>query len=1359
VCALAAALAATTPLVALPADRAVTQYLRRSWSLPEGLPAVAIAGLAEDPSGALWLATAEGLVRFDGVEMTVLDRANTPAMGFSEVRSVVVDPHGAIWVAVAFSGVMRCQGAGHCEAIGPPGWDFRRLALGPDGTVWAYGNGVWRFPQGRPERLSPLDEAAPLQNFITFDRNGRLWLAGDRGEVVLADPRGPTRLLGQWQAPGSEVGPPRVTVDRDGGVLLTIADEVRRCAPDQPDRCSLLLAIRRPTDLLRDRDGNLWVASQGGEGLVRIDPQGNRQTLFGEMLPGQRLLDLHEDREGNLWVATWDGGLLRLTAGAFATFGRPEGLPVEAVRVVVEDARGTLFAGTDAGLLERRGDTWRLWPYADGASERPRWVLALAATADGELFAGTSSGLARRLGERLERVPLGPTDGAVYGLHRDPLDRVWASLSHGFPTETWRLAPPDRTPRAITNLPDLAYDFARDQAGRMWAATRLGAARESEDGSFARVALPTALERDVLFTVDVDRRGDVWLGGLDRGLTRVRPDGTAHTLTTRDGLVNDSVHAVLEDDAGRLWVSSSKGIYWFAPADVDRYLAGSLPRLPTTVFDESDGLRTRATSGGSQPAAWKARDGRLWFATNRGLSVVDPQRLPTLTPPSVRITSVRTDQGSHDPQQPIVLPPGRHRVEVGWSAVALGAPEKLRFRYRLDETGSSWTEVGTRRTLELAALGRGRHPLAIAASLDGNHWGTPAAIVIEVTPAAWERAWFWSSSFLFACGLVVGGVRLRLARAARRELETRRELEALVAFGREVTGLLDPSAIGQRLLAALARRFGPAATLLLAHREGREPLVAGSAAGAFDGPQRTRLLDAAAQLERPRRLAGDRAAGTNEPPSAPAPVEDLATPTAPPHQAPAVAGAGPGDPLADLAGHGLTLVVPLASGSTPIGLLALGQAPGGNAYSQRDVAHLAGLAAHVAAALEGAWQAQEAVRWRELSEARREWSEQDLVGRLVFAAVTRGGFDGPLRPAAVSDLLASATGGEVRFGAGAVARAIDRLCETGVLERQDDGALHVARLRWLLLPEVRQPLAELARGASRTVGAYRLQERLGAGGMAEVFRAVNVHDGSPAAVKLLRADEAGETEARRRLEREGELVAAIHHPHLVRLLARGEHEGRLYLAMELLAGETLAARLRRGPLALAEVLHAGRDVAAALAELHRHGVVHRDVKPANIMAEPDGRHVLLDLGLARGLGASTLTQAESVLGTLRYMSPEALRGEPLGPASDLWSLGVTLHELATGGFPWPGTDTLQVALDLARATVAPTLAAAVPASLAGLLARLLDPDPARRLGSAEELLAALRSAGPGAPAGAGPVPAPGAEPRPTPPAPQAVDPG
>jgi len=274
----------------------------------------------------------------------------------------------------------------------------------------------------------------------------------------------------------------------------------------------------------------------------------------------------------------------------------------------------------------------------------------------------------------------------------------------------------------------------------------------------------------------------------------------------------------------------------------------------------------------------------------------------------------------------------------------------------------------------------------------------------------------------------------------------------------------------------------------------------------------------------------------------------------------------------------------------------------------------------------------------------------------------------------------------------------------------------------------------------QTLSHYRLERRLGAGGMGEVFLARDLALGRLAAIKVLPPAMTGE--ARRRLFREAQACARLQHPAIATFFESGESDGVAFLAMEFVDGETLRDRLRRGPLPFPLALSIGASLLEALVHAHAAGVLHRDVKPENVMVTGDQLGKLLDFGIAR-LSEETpasgsedrtevaLTEAGAVIGTLGYMSPEQLRGEPLDERSDLFSLGVVLYEMIAGRPAFPGrtpAERIAAALD---AQVPPLPAGAAPAEAGLLLARAMARDPAGRYASAAAFLAELRALGSG----------------------------
>jgi serine/threonine protein kinase len=267
-------------------------------------------------------------------------------------------------------------------------------------------------------------------------------------------------------------------------------------------------------------------------------------------------------------------------------------------------------------------------------------------------------------------------------------------------------------------------------------------------------------------------------------------------------------------------------------------------------------------------------------------------------------------------------------------------------------------------------------------------------------------------------------------------------------------------------------------------------------------------------------------------------------------------------------------------------------------------------------------------------------------------------------------------------------------------------------------------------GEMGSLGPYRVLGVLGRGGMGVVFRAEDIQLARPVALKVLLPEYSASPEARSRFLREAQAAAALQHDHVVTIFQVGEDRGVLFLAMQLLEGETLEARLRREPrLPLPTVLRLGREIAEGLAAAHARHLIHRDIKPSNIWLEARRDRVkVLDFGLARALGDDArVTKPGTVMGTPAFMSPEQARGQVVGTRSDLFSLGCVLYLLVTAKLPFGGQDTLATLSALALETPPPVAEVnpATPAELSALIDRLLAKDPMDRPASAREVFDAL----------------------------------
>ncbi|MFS8544437.1 MAG: Stk1 family PASTA domain-containing Ser/Thr kinase, partial [Limnochordales bacterium] len=253
---------------------------------------------------------------------------------------------------------------------------------------------------------------------------------------------------------------------------------------------------------------------------------------------------------------------------------------------------------------------------------------------------------------------------------------------------------------------------------------------------------------------------------------------------------------------------------------------------------------------------------------------------------------------------------------------------------------------------------------------------------------------------------------------------------------------------------------------------------------------------------------------------------------------------------------------------------------------------------------------------------------------------------------------------------------------------------------------------------------YRIQAKIGDGGMAVVYRALDIVLHRPVAIKCLRPQFASDPEFRQRFIQEAQAAASLSHPNVVNIFDVGRAGDVHYIVLEYVQGRNLKEILREeGRLSPRRAAHIARAVARALEAAHRRQLIHRDIKPHNILITPEGRVKVTDFGIARAASTATLTQTGTVIGSVHYFSPEQARGEAVGPASDLYSLGVVLYEMLTGTVPFVGESPIAVAIKHVQEEPVPPRrhVPTIPVWLERVVLKALAKDPAQRYASAEEM--------------------------------------
>lgn len=253
---------------------------------------------------------------------------------------------------------------------------------------------------------------------------------------------------------------------------------------------------------------------------------------------------------------------------------------------------------------------------------------------------------------------------------------------------------------------------------------------------------------------------------------------------------------------------------------------------------------------------------------------------------------------------------------------------------------------------------------------------------------------------------------------------------------------------------------------------------------------------------------------------------------------------------------------------------------------------------------------------------------------------------------------------------------------------------------------------------------YEVVSHIGQGGMADVFLAVDTILNRQVAIKILRADLSTDTVSILRFEREAQAAAALAHPNIVEIYDVGDYKGHHYIVMEYVSGKTLKQVIRsRGPLVNEEAVDIMKQLCSAVAEAHSRGIIHRDIKPQNVIVKADGSVKILDFGIATAKGSMQLTQANNVMGSVHYLAPELAKGEPASPQSDIYALGIVLYEMLAGDVPFKADQAVQIALKQMREPMPEvrSMNASVPQSVANVITRATAKDPKNRYRSTKEM--------------------------------------
>jgi ligand-binding sensor domain-containing protein/signal transduction histidine kinase len=752
-----------TPADALDPARTLTQYVHRIWQVQQGLPQASIYAIAQTADGRLWLGTQKGLVTFDGVRFTTVS-TNGVALGEMWVTALLADRQHALWIGTDESGVVRLDRGvmtRFTRRDGLPSDTAQCLFEDPDGRVWVCtpaGLAAWNGKAFVPF-TAPVDY--PIRNVVAACETPgrRLWIAHDGHQLdIWPSHNADANLL----AAVSRAGAIRamrcdssgdVWIGTSSGLLDITGERVRRIttADGLADNVVLTLA--------ESPNGALFVGTSNGFSRIRGRETESFKPQDG--LSQSAVFALFEDREGTLWVGTGHG-LNQFLDGRATPYTTSEGLPSNDTGPVLHDRTGATWIGTlGAGLARFDGHHFRSLTVRDGLVSNT--VLALAQDRSGDLWVGTDRGL-NRIHAGIVETALTAADGLpasqVHALSMDSSGALWIGTTRG--VAVYRdgvIERPAGTKTAIS-----ALGAGRD--GTMYVASDSGLEVYTERfGTRARTTVDGEPALGHVDAVYIDSDGVLWLGTGGDGLLSI-DHGQVARYTVRDGLFDDSIYAVLGDSRGRLWMACSKGIFSIDRAQLRRFRRGASPKLTSTPYSPTDGLRTIECKPGIQPGAFETRDGQLWFSTTRGVLVLESQSLERqFESPPVAVDEITVNGEPAGPAGIGTLPPGRNNVTFRYTGLSYIVPARITFRYMLEGFDTRWIDAGTRREAFYTNLPPGHFRFRVSGcNNEGACREAASTIDFTVQPRYYQRAWFIPGCLMGVALIGFAGFRLRIRR-------------------------------------------------------------------------------------------------------------------------------------------------------------------------------------------------------------------------------------------------------------------------------------------------------------------------------------------------------------------------------------------------------------------------------------------------------------------------------------------------------------------------------------------------------------------------------------------------------------------
>jgi PAS domain S-box-containing protein len=779
---------------ALDHHRRISQYQHTAWRSQDGV--VTGSTMTQTTDGYLWLGTSEGLFRFDGVQFVPFapKGLDIPTRGLA---SLLGSRDGSLWIGTSTS-LSRLKD-GKLQNYSDPSRRISYAVILEDrtGTIWVT---RYHIPPGEgplcrveSDKLHCFGEGDGVPNVryglgLTEDPVGNLWFGGPVLSRWRPGSTGTAYMNYLEKLKNTGEGVIDVAATPDGTIWATV------------DGIGPRMGVRyfsggkwapyivpgfdgtkiRSHELFVDKDNSLWVGTEN-DGIYRLHDGIAEHYGTADGLSGDSVTLLYEDHEGDLWILT-DGGIDKFRDTPVVTYSAHVGLSASDVSAVLALHDGAVWVGNEGSVDIISGDKFShlsaLTHFQD--------VTSLFQDHTGAVWLGTTSGVLRYEAGLFEQIksPQGPKlDGnTVNSITEDTKHNIWALTAKH---QLFRIT--NRTAQEVLKVASDARNtgsMAPDKDGGLWIAAADGTLTYYRDG--VAKTMTTLKDRYgtslAVHDIAIDSN-DALLTSTNRGLFAW--NGHAWSgLGIQNGLPCDEIFTAIEDNHGTLWLSSRCGYAALRRSELDRWREDNTRKLQVEMFDRFDGARPGTSPRHTQPLSTKSPDGRLWFANQVAVQMINPNQLYTnRVPPPVHIEKLAADHKDYELGNEIGLPALTRDVEVDYSALSVAVPQKVLFRYRLEGRDNAWQDAGTRRQAFYTNLPPGKYRFRVSARNNSGVWNEEGTwLDFVIAPAYYQTNWFRTLLAGAFLALLWAAYQVRVRQLRNEERKFREAVETMPAL-------------------------------------------------------------------------------------------------------------------------------------------------------------------------------------------------------------------------------------------------------------------------------------------------------------------------------------------------------------------------------------------------------------------------------------------------------------------------------------------------------------------------------------------------------------------------------------------------